>query len=52
VLLLVWMYYAALVFFAGALVTAVIDERAHARRRLRQAGLGTGSADGGTQAGA
>jgi len=52
VLLLVWMYYAALMFFAGALVTAVIDERAHARRRLRQAGLGTGSADGGTQAGA
>jgi len=39
VLLLVWMYYAALVFFAGALVTAVIDERAHARRRLHQAGI-------------
>src|SRR5690606_6879961 len=54
VLLLVWMYYAALVFFAGALVTAVIDERAHARQRLRRAGIGavpprTG-ADGGTQA--
>lgn len=32
VLLLVWMYYAAMVFFAGALITAVIDERAHARR--------------------
>lgn len=27
VLLLVWMYYAALVFFTGALVTAVMDER-------------------------
>lgn len=27
VLLLVWMYYAALVFFVGALITAVIDER-------------------------
>ena len=27
VLMLVWMYYAALVFFVGALVTAVIDER-------------------------
>ncbi len=27
VLLLVWMYYAALVFFSGALVTAVMDER-------------------------
>jgi len=28
VLLLVWMYYAAAVFFLGALITAVIDERA------------------------
>lgn len=27
VLLLVWMYYAALVFFTGALVTAVMDDR-------------------------
>lgn len=27
VLMLVWMYYAALVFFIGALITAVIDER-------------------------
>ena len=27
VLLLVWMYYAAVVFFIGALITAVIDER-------------------------
>ncbi|WP_374012519.1 YihY/virulence factor BrkB family protein [Pseudoxanthomonas koreensis] len=32
VLLLVWMYYAAVVFFAGALITAVIDERAQARK--------------------
>lgn len=32
VLLLVWMYYAAVVFFGGALITAVIDERARARR--------------------
>ena len=39
VLLLVWMYYAAVVFFAGALITAVIDERMHSRRKLRQAGL-------------
>ncbi|WP_434026490.1 YihY/virulence factor BrkB family protein [[Pseudomonas] boreopolis] len=31
VLLLVWLYYAALVFFAGALITAVIDERTLAR---------------------
>jgi membrane protein len=38
VLLLVWMYYAAIVFFTGALVTAVIDERARraaAKRRLQ-----------------
>ncbi len=28
VIMLVWVYYASLVFFAGALVTAVIDERA------------------------
>ena len=27
VLLLVWIYYASVVFFAGALITAVIDER-------------------------
>lgn len=39
VLLLVWMYYAAVVFFAGALITAVIDERMHARQSLRKAGL-------------
>lgn len=35
VLLLVWMYYAALVFFGGAMVTALIDERARARRIAR-----------------
>ncbi|WP_149196392.1 YihY/virulence factor BrkB family protein [Luteimonas suaedae] len=28
VVLLVWMYYAAMVFFVGALITSVIDERA------------------------
>ncbi len=33
VILLVWMYYAAVVFFIGALITAVIDERAHAKAR-------------------
>ncbi|WP_024889017.1 YihY/virulence factor BrkB family protein [Luteimonas huabeiensis] len=31
VILLVWMYYAAMVFFVGALITAVIDERAQIR---------------------
>ena len=30
VLMLVWMYYAALIVFVGALITAVVDER---RRR-------------------
>ena len=33
VLLLVWVYYAALVFFVGALITAVMDERARDARR-------------------
>src|SRR5690606_34147823 len=32
VLLLLWIYYASVVFFAGALITAVIDERRHERR--------------------
>jgi len=32
VLLLLWVYYAAVVFFTGALVTSVVDERAKARR--------------------
>lgn len=31
VILLVWMYYAAVVFFVGALITAVIDERSRER---------------------
>lgn len=35
VILLVWIYYATLVFFIGALITAVIDERATERRRQR-----------------
>ena len=51
VILLVWMYYAAMVFFVGALITAVIDERARvaairvaleqraARQAARPAGL-------------
>lgn len=32
VLLLVWIYYACLVFFAGAMITAVIDERTRAEQ--------------------
>jgi len=43
VLLLLWIYYAAVVFFAGALITAVIDERTHSRQRLREAGIGEGT---------
>ncbi len=36
VVLLVWMYYAAVVFFLGALVTAVIDERMRSASALRK----------------
>ena len=35
VLAVVWIYYAALVVFVGALLTAVVDERLKARRRDR-----------------
>jgi len=34
VIMLMWIYYASVVFFGGALITAVIDERARARRAL------------------
>jgi membrane protein len=33
VLALVWIYYAALVVFLGAALTAVVDERAQAGKR-------------------
>jgi len=36
VLLLVWIYYGGVVFFIGALLTAVIDERAHDRAEARR----------------
>ena len=36
VLLLLWIYYASVVFFVGALITAVIDERMHARHTARE----------------
>ena len=39
VILLVWMYYAAVVFFVGAWLTAVIDERARARATLSAANI-------------
>jgi len=38
VLLLVWIYYAAMIFFVGALITAVIDERWDARVARRRSG--------------
>ena len=36
VLLLVWIYYAAMIFFSGAMITAVIDERWNARVARRE----------------
>ncbi|CTP82906.1 BrkB protein [Xanthomonas translucens pv. arrhenatheri] len=39
VILLVWIYYATVVFFVGALITAVIDERLRSRRTLAAAGI-------------
>ncbi len=39
VILLVWIYYATVVFFIGALLTAVIDERHRAKATLRAADL-------------
>lgn len=53
VLLLVWMYYAAVVFFGGALITAVIDERARvasvqralAQRAARQRASGADASE-------
>ncbi len=45
VILLVWIYYATLVFFIGALITAVIDERATERRRRRLGGDAAAAGD-------
>lgn len=39
VISLVWIYYATVVFFVGALMTAVIDERLRAHFHLAQAGI-------------
>ncbi len=39
VISLVWIYYATVVFFVGALMTAVIDERLRARGHLAEAGI-------------
>ncbi|MCC7635725.1 YihY/virulence factor BrkB family protein [Stenotrophomonas rhizophila] len=48
VILLVWIYYATVTFFVGALMTAVIDERQRARLQLARAGLAPDSAPAGT----
>lgn len=37
VVMLVWMYYCAVVFLLGALITAMLEERARVRRRLSEA---------------
>lgn len=37
VVMLVWMYYCAAVFLVGALITAMLDERARVRRKLGEA---------------
>jgi len=39
VIMLVWIYYATVVFFVGALITAVIDERVDAHAARKQARL-------------
>ncbi|MGB0401937.1 YhjD/YihY/BrkB family envelope integrity protein, partial [Stenotrophomonas sp.] len=48
VISLVWIYYATAVFFVGALMTAVIDERQHARTQLARAGVDAEQASPGT----
>ena len=48
VISLVWIYYATAVFFVGALMTAVIDERQHARAQLARAGVDAEQASPGT----
>ncbi|WP_295968826.1 YihY/virulence factor BrkB family protein [uncultured Xanthomonas sp.] len=44
VILLVWIYYATVVFFVGALITAVIDERLRSHSKLVAAGIDPRSA--------
>lgn len=42
VVMLVWMYYCAGVFLVGALITAMLDEHARVRRKLREARASAG----------
>ncbi|MBA2238932.1 MAG: hypothetical protein H0W24_09605 [Lysobacter sp.] len=55
-LALLWIYYSALVVFLGALITAVFDERAKARKSRpgtgRRAGRDEGKARGDAPGGA
>ena len=44
VVMLVWMYYCAVVFLVGALITAMLDEHARVKRRLQQKLAEAGSA--------
>ncbi|WP_082132284.1 YihY/virulence factor BrkB family protein [Luteimonas sp. FCS-9] len=53
VILLIWMYYAATIFFVGALITAVVDERLRRasvdralRKRAERQAAGTGASAG------
>ena len=46
VIMVVWIYYATVVFLVGALLTAVIDERLRARRTLRETGVTVDAATG------
>ena len=43
VVMLVWMYYCAVVFLVGALITAMLDEHARVRQRVEQVRLQCGS---------
>lgn len=44
VVMLVWMYYCAGVFLTGALITAMLDEHARVKRKLREARAAAGLA--------
>jgi len=43
VVMLVWMYYCAMVFLVGALITAMLDEYARVKRRLAQEAAAAGA---------
>lgn len=50
VVMLVWLYYCAVVFLTGALITAMLDERARVRQRLARERGRAGRADAGAPA--